>query len=154
MNTPNIPNTPKLNPYRHFYLYAKHYYQEGDVWADLQAILSEYTGIEPQYVHRRDILEVLLEATMPHLVGPGNDQSRFCKLRGFLVHLHPASAWKINLKETDNYETRLVGWCLSTLRLTIVFKDGEDILRLGKADPNVLPLKQTEKSPEMTCATA
>ena len=140
------------HPYRHYLLYAKGHYVrfkvDGTVWGDLFRIQSEYTGIEDEYLKREDILRCLIDA-INTFIKPFDD------LLSFLMDIRPQNCWKIwpepftsyvELDKKYNYETAVVGKCLSLLRFARVLDtEGNTIVNLGEPDPNILEVKSKEE---------
>ncbi len=78
----------KLNKFRHFYLYAKHWYKMTDRIEDLQKLVADYTGNEnPKTVLIKDIINVLEDAVYELLEGKLNSHARI--LRAIHVKSHP-----------------------------------------------------------------
>lgn len=66
MNTIEHCNKDKLNPYRHYYLYAKGWYKKSkNIINDLKKIQSNYSGVAPEYLTIDDIITVINEIIYP-----------------------------------------------------------------------------------------
>lgn len=50
-----------MNPYTHFYLYAKGWYKITEIVSDLKRITSSYSGIPEKHVTEQDITTILYE---------------------------------------------------------------------------------------------
>lgn len=78
----------KLNKFRHFYLYAKHWYKMTDRIEDLQKLVADYTGNEdPKTVLVNDIINVLEDAVFDLLDGKMNTHARI--MRAIHEKSHP-----------------------------------------------------------------
>ena len=126
---------------RHFYLYAKGHYQFTNNIDDLRILQGEYCGIDPEHIRVVDVLDHLLRLAYKHL----NSEFSFVE---FMSDLLPINNWKfINKEDMDDIKLELVmiKKCLSILRFASVMdKDKNIILNLGKADPKILTLKKKE----------
>ena len=100
-----------MNPYTHFYLYAKGWYVKNDLKNDLLTILADYCGMEKKYVAERDLRSVMLEIIWKEM-GNLNTFSRF-----------------IAKMEEKNFESACM-WLLL----------GVENHSLGKPDKSILPL--------------
>ena len=67
----------KENYDRHFYLYAKKWYEKGDVLNDLMYILSEYTGIDMQYITESMVYEKMIDLAYYSIKGNDNRIKQF-----------------------------------------------------------------------------
>lgn len=83
----------ELHPYRHVYLYAKGYYEQGNIWDDLRAIISERSGIPSQYVSEEDIVVVLSEIAWPLM--------NFDGFLSFINDIRPENTWYIGYTHKD-----------------------------------------------------
>lgn len=58
----------KLNPYRHYFLYAKNHYKRTDVFEDLKKIQCDYVGCDlSASIAKSDIIRVTTRAIQPIL---------------------------------------------------------------------------------------
>ena len=60
-------NNSDINPYSHFYLYAKGHYIKSDIHSDLKNIMAEFTGIDQSLVKTIDIINVLANVVYHHI---------------------------------------------------------------------------------------
>lgn len=130
---------------RHVYLYAKNHYQHTDVIEDMKQIFSVRNGISPEYIRTGDMARMLLSMAYPHI----ETKHQFME---FVLDLHPDEYWKCWLessKQHDFFEA-VVGKCLSILAMTTVFdtESRKVIIELGKADPDILPLRREKGGKE------
>lgn len=76
-----------LNKYRHFYLYAKHWYKMTNRIEDLKKLVSNYTGSDPHDVPIKDIINVLEDAVFDLLEGRLNTHAKI--MRAIHLKSHP-----------------------------------------------------------------
>ena len=119
--------TEELNPHRHFYLYAKRWYRQTNLIADLKKIQSEYCGLAIEHVRVVDILTVLSPVIYKHL-----NEHGFTKLIEGIVF-----PWSTPTPLNSIDEIVLAEY----LAVLATIKKDEIKGGLGEADPNVLPLK-------------
>jgi len=143
----------RLNPFRHFILYAKgHYHQSGhiyeDVLSDLKHVAAAYTGMYAEHVSETDVMTLLGMATYPYIT----DWARF---QNFLERLDPDSFLNQMLKKScfgEDYGFRkaLVGAYLMILYGLEIRENGDVIpgRDLGEPDPSILPLAKPEEEQE------
>lgn len=113
-----------MNPYRHFYLYAKGWYEtENCKYDDLKIILGDYCGIDPKYLNEDDVVNVLLKLAYKHI----KTEFEFDK---FIERLF----WRDNYAKTSFADTLrkdikkdVIDSCLSTLANTKVSEIEGDI---------------------------
>jgi len=110
---------------RHFYLYAKGWYQETkDVEDDLKVILGRYCGISPDNLTTMDVSHKLLGLVEPHITN--NYNFKQFALRIFLTQ-----------GIVDTFFTE----CILVLALV---RNSDLGFILGDPDPTLLPLKQRD----------
>lgn len=132
----------KLNPKRHFYLYAKGHYERGDMIADLKKIACAYCGQD--YINE-DGLIILIGSEAYKYVNENNFVEIFREA-------HPGSIRStIFLNREGSYAVRILGQLLYLLRHTDVKKkdagrEWQWIINLGEADPEILPLSKSEEN--------
>lgn len=137
--------TEQTNPNTYIFLYAKHWYKESDIEMDLKIIIGEAYCLEPLLLSMTDIAEFLIHITIKQILHSGTDSKdhkdtisrKFFEL---IWDTHPQNRWKVGGHEEESFELGIIRKCLSILRLTSV----KDIDNLGKADPNLLPLKNKD----------
>jgi hypothetical protein len=135
-------------PLIHTILYAKGWYQRGDLWEDLMCTLKadDYTPDD-----RQDIVGIITSRLQNFLLQTTGDMAPNYKLSCLLEGLNPHTCWKMGYYTKDhkwaevtneyNYEEALVRTYLSMMQMTSVKDLGwEDARPL--ADPSVLPLKR------------
>ena len=121
---------------RHFYLYAKHHYQQTSLLNDLRRITAYQCALNIDDVEDCVIKELLLDLVHPHLV----NQNDFAS---FMACLAPEGVWRVggNAKAPYNHTEAVIRACLSVLGRATVFDPAmTPILVRGEADKNVLPL--------------
>jgi len=130
----NYEKKDKMNSYRHFYLYAKHWYKRTDVIEDLKVLIKERSGIPIEYIRKRDIIDNLIDLAWLSITRSGNPAISF---REFVVNIaFPNDWWKFNCNKDVPIEVITINKCLSIMSITEVSKiDGE----LGEPDYNILP---------------
>jgi len=122
----------KLNPYRHFYLYAKLHYKRTNVITDLKAIVADYCGFYKEDASTNDVIRMLLKITSHHI----NNSDKFLRFMDELV-----SRINFPFKIYDSPIEYIIDECLSILQgIKVIDIQGE----LGTADKNILPLKIKE----------
>ena len=128
-----------MNESRHFYLYAKGWYETTDVLADLRKVYDHAMGHDLGSAN--DVLRKLLHITAPFI-----DERTFVE---FANNIHPLNAWQVGSPiDTDDgvfgpsvedYWTRCARACMSLIR----FQEIKNIdCELGLPDPEVLPLSK------------
>jgi len=147
----------RLNPHRHFWFYAKHwydhpYYNSECIIKNLKIIQADYCGCLPEYLTLSNITEMLLKIIEPHI------QSGKIDFKDFMFNIHSENCWKIGysvkckhnswlnknedqLEEYD-YPNAVIFTCLSYMRNLTVKEFGE----LGEPDYNLLPKGRTFES--------
>lgn len=118
-----------MNDYTHFYLYAKGWYNRGDVMDDLRKITSNYSGSPAS---ENDALTVLLHVTWDEILKSGNPRHQFEQ-----IVRRPLGGGENSLR-------CLARACLALLADTIV--KGRD---LGEPDYSVLPQVESVEQNEM-----
>ena len=130
-----------------YILYAKNHYKrfsdDGDLWSDLFRLQSAYCGADAEFITKEDVLTTLIHLT-EDLVGN-------LKLIEFIADISPNNTWRIwkNKKDTFgnaewDFESAVASKCLSMfLGLTVYDSNHKEILCLGKANPDVLPLNKS-----------
>lgn len=121
---------------RHFVLYAKGWYRKTDRNEDLKQILSDYTGIDVKFLHKDNLISILLELAFEF-------PSVRIKATDFIIGLAPCQRWKYLSNPLDkcDFEDALIGECLSYLMLTTREECDTVLGGLGSPDENVLPLR-------------
>lgn len=110
---------------RHFYLYAKGWYQETkDVEDDLKVILGRYCGMPSDGITTMDIAHKLLGLVEPHIDNKYNFKQ--FALRIFL---------------TQGSVDALIRECMTVLALV---RNTDLGFALGDPDPTLLPLKHRD----------
>jgi len=121
-----------LQDWRHIWLYAKgHYARSGDLLSDLKVLVGHHSAIKPEHVTEGDILIVMCEIAHPYLM-TGNAES---KLREFLANLIRISQEKKTPLSVADVANRL----LVALSLVRTRYGGEEVIKLGEPDYNLLP---------------
>ncbi len=112
---------------RHFYLYAKGWYQETkDAEDDLKVILGRYCGLSPDDLGTMDLANKLLGLVEPHITNEYNFKQ--FALRVFL---------------TQGNVDAFIRECITVLALV---RNADLGFILGDPDPTLLPLKQRDTS--------
>jgi len=139
----------KVHPYAHYILYAKGHYEQfevdGTVWGDLYKIQADYCGVQEEYISKNDVFLCLVNAT-EQIIDPIN-------LLEFLSEINPENVWKTWPNRVSriidieyDFLTAVVGKCLSLLRfIRVIDEDGNSVIELGEANPNILTTKKFEK---------
>ncbi len=132
----------KTCDYNHLILYAKSKYEEGDVIEDVKRILCARTGNER--CSDKDMWMMVTRALFRYAPSRRN-------LEQFVQQLFRPEWDEPDMQFvwfTDNVPLRrAVRKVLAILRDIRVFDDdGDDVLGLGKPDPNILPLKNKGKT--------
>jgi hypothetical protein len=118
----------ELNDYRHFYLYAKGWYEETNVIDDLKKIACNYCGAEK--IKTSDALNFVIRLAYKAIQHSGNPEYVF---EEFMWNVRNG----ILLQENKSEDERLAYACLELLMFELVSSiDG----KLGEPDPKVLPL--------------
>lgn len=124
----------KMNSYRHFYLYAKHWYKRTDVVEDLKLLIQERSLIDPVHLSVRDVIDNLEGLAWNYITKSGNPPHFF---REFVFDMFPDNRWKHGGDKEDSQEVTLIKKILSMMSIEQVKNiDGA----LGEPDPNILPL--------------
>ena len=129
----------KLNSKRHFWLYAKGLYEEGDVINDLQKLISEYSYYEN--ADKSMIADFLSDIVQNEIIIKNKPAYCFSK---FLESLQPSQRIYIGYrcKEKNwDYHIAVIYACLNFMR----FQDKEVFGDLGKPDDNILKLSKNAK---------
>jgi len=139
-----------IHQYAQFILYAKGHYEQfrvdGTVWGDLRRIQANYCGIDEQFISNGDIVLLIVNA-VEHTIQP-------IRLLEFLSEIDPKNVWKTwpnrvtNIVDIEyDFRTAVVGKCLSLLRfITVLDKDGKQIIKLGEADARILKPKKEKNN--------
>ena len=132
----------KICDYDHLLLYAKGWYQRGNVIEDVKKILGHRCGIDPKHMPNRDVWEQLVSAFLEYC----DDE---CEIGGLLLEMfrplagegEPLSFWS----DLSTFE-RMIHLILMRLgNVKIIGAEGKAILCLGEPDPNILPLSENAK---------
>ena len=115
------------NPNRHFYLYAKNHYQQGDYLEDLRTIMASYANIQREYVRDGDIIEKLLRLVYLHI----GSQQQFVKFVSSFFEIPAVSMVRAVVKAS---------------LIVLMFAEVKDIYyELGEPDPAILPVTNKPK---------
>lgn len=117
-----------LSSKRHFYLYAKGWYEKKDVVEDLKILMSNYTGVETRFFEASDVIKFLVE-----IVGTQ------VNLYEFIQDAHPKKCASVGyyLLDSADYEyDRAMIYCL--LANIKYIERGNWGGELGEADENLL----------------
>lgn len=129
-----------MNSYRHFYLYAKHWYKRTDIVEDLKILIQNRSGIDAIHLNTNDILENLIDLVWLSISRSGNPSHFFSEF--VFDTAMPQEWWKFYGKEKDSQELITIKKCLSVMSLTNVSDiDGE----LGEPDFTILPEPEKNK---------
>ena len=131
----------KTCDYNHLLLYAKGWYQRGDIIEDVKKILGHRCGIDPKHMPNRDVWEQLVSAFLEYC----DDE---CDIGSLLLEMfkplagegEPLSFWS----DLSTFE-RMTHLILMRLGNIKVMGDGEMTLYLGEPDPKILPLSEDAK---------
>ena len=143
---------PELSSYRHFYLYAKGWYQESaSKIVDIRRLIANRCGLDFKHVNHRDIRNILLTLVYRHI----DSELAFIE---FFERMQPTDCWKTGYVTKDSLVDSDVEYdpfvafvyaCLGVLsRVSVKTLEGELILNLGEPDESVLPLKKGGKENE------
>ena len=113
------------DPARHYYLYAKNHYKEGNIDLDLRKIQSHYCAVPIESLSIRDVNIILQRLACIHIQNEG-DFNRFMDY------------WRDYIN-CSSFEISVAKACLMMLCLTRV---KEIPFPLGEADPSILPLSK------------
>lgn len=112
----------KKNPYSHFYLYSKGWYEKKDTIEDLKAISANCYAIRPEHVRVGEIKAILLDLVWEFFEKSANPGYQF---REFLHSLEDWHNWNV------------IDTCLGFLSI-VELQDIEN--GLAEPDPDILPL--------------
>ena len=131
---------PPLHPKRHFYLYAKgHYKRSEDLLDDLKHIAAAYCGMSVEQYRDSDLIILLGKEVFQYI----KNENVFIDM---LKELHPDSLRSNFFMEGEPYIIRLMAQFLKFLVFAKI-RDGDHvIINLGEADPEILPLSESEKN--------
>lgn len=121
----------KLDNNRHFYLYAKHHYQETEMFEDLKTIMAHYCGGKKEHMRNQDIMGKLGELAYVHL----NESI-------FRVFIDNVSSDPLFPNDPVLPTQEVV--CKQLLYILRFRTVGEIPFELGQPDPNVLPIPSGE----------
>lgn len=116
---------------RHFYLYAKGRYEQGDTMKDLKKIASNYCGLER--IRTEEIPVFLNSEVYPEVAKNENTFSDFW--RGCAPSTYKGM-------DDEGYYVRVIRKMLSILNLTKVREGDTILINLGEPDPDILPLRK------------
>jgi len=134
----------KTCDYNHLLLYAKDHYEKGDVIEDVKTILAERCGLQSaKHVSDENMWHMVNHAFLKYCF---TDVERF--MRELFKPMPDEDGYNVFQFFTDNCPLRrAVRLALLYLaRVKVLNEDGARILELGRPDPNVLPLRNKEKS--------
>jgi len=130
----------KLNSKRHFWLYAKGWYEENNIVEDLRKLISDYSYYED--ANKSMIADFLADIVQEDIIVKNKPAYCFSK---FLENLHPDQrlylGYRCEEKEWD-YHIAVIYNCLSFMR----FQDKDTTGDLGKPDENILNLSKNAKA--------
>ena len=125
-----------MNSYRHFYLYAKHWYKRTDVVEDLKLLIQNRSLVDPIHLSVRDVIDNLEGLAWNYITKSGNPPHFF---REFVFDMFPDNRWKHGGDKEDSQEITLIKKILSMMSIESVKNiDGN----LGEPDPKILPLSE------------
>ena len=128
----------KLHDKRHFFLYAKGWYKQGNVMRDMKNLQSEYCGIPASKLTDRNVLQILLPLAWETI----KTEAHFIDFMDHIVGYAPVYLARKRISRP--MAVTVIEACLSRLSLLKV-KDGSKVIyNLGKPDPKVMPLKHKE----------
>lgn len=132
----------KMSNERHYYLYAKGWYQQSDLLTDLKKVQSVYCGADPGHITIEDIL-----STLTGLVYSKLKKSEHA-FNDFISLILPSNTWRTGVVLVENVVGSIpdedIALCIIGACLNIMMKENvNDIpFDLGEPDPNVLPLRE------------
>jgi hypothetical protein len=115
----------EINEYSHFYLYAKGWYKRTDVFEDLKAIISNYSGTDVKYLDDNDVIDFLSIIVYPLIT-----TDYFFK--EFISRIYK------NVSTGNSFKLSLVESMLFYLH----FADKNSFGTLAKPDSKILPLSE------------
>jgi len=131
----------EVNSKRHFILYAKHHYVEGDLMEDLKHITGDYCMIFPEQMDNCDIYQVVLGVFLdiiPH------DRLNYYLQDMFKPRFEEGKGFAY-FDDNCPIERAIKNMISALGQLPIIDADGNKLLELGVPDPEILPLKNPEK---------
>lgn len=124
----------KLNPYRHYFLYAKNHYKRDNVFEDLKKIQCDYVGCDlGASITKADIIRVTSRAIQPILMKRYADPVE--KYQEFLFEYGKVYVGHLQYEECSLPDAMILANLGIMMSSTIDEIDGS----LGKADLNLLP---------------
>lgn len=110
---------------RHFYLYAKGWYQEHIITLDLKILLGRYCAISPNSLSNSDVAHKLISLIERHI-----------------KNRHQFKDFILRIFHTKGDVTLFFRECLTVLALVT---DKDLGFKLGDPDPGILPLKEKKQ---------
>lgn len=117
--------------HRHFYLYAKGWYKKTNIIEDLKILVSNYSGIDNNYISEEDIINILSNMIDYHI-----NYSNPSKLISKILEIKRYSS--LNKEELSINELLI----LSMLSILTFLNVSEIPIDLGSPDSNILSLRE------------
>ena len=125
---------------RHFWLYAKGWYQETDTLSDLRKIQSKYSGIYVENISDIQVFDHLAKIAGRILLR--KDEYAFAE---FLSSILPHNYWKVSRGNAWNVQLAIIEDCLFIIRIEACHNREDNLdFDLGLPDPAILPLKNSK----------
>lgn len=129
-----------MNSYRHFYLYAKHWYKRQDVVEDLKLLIKNRSNIDVEFLSVGDIFQNLNGLVWQALTRSGNPEHFFSEF--IMDTTFPENRWRYTGEPHESQDRVVLKKFLSILSLTKKSDiDGE----LGEPDFSILPAPEKDK---------
>lgn len=139
----------KLHSLRHFILYAKGHYVQGDFKEDLCKLIADYSGLKVEHVKFYDAWEIMNETVYDIC------KEKSWKFFDFIKMSAPENNWeysgvksrdffghKLDGYDDEDYWTRIIRSCLSKLKFIQVYSNGVQLINLGYPDSNILEISE------------
>jgi len=140
-----------LKTFRHVIFYAKDHYEKKDTIQDLRRILSQRNGIYEEDISASLIMEALVRIVYPFIK---NSEYQFIDFMTSISPNSPENMWRCkSLNFEYSFEHAVIKKCLSILRFTqVINNEGEQIIDLGRHDPEILPISNHSKNKKVVRA--
>lgn len=127
--------------YNHLLLYAKNWYERGNVLDDLKKIMGHRCNIDPKHMGNWDVWEMCVEAFMAYCKSDFDTKS----LLRDLFKPRPEEGGSFSFWSDESSVERAVRCILCHLGNVVVRDNEKDILCLGEPDPKILPLSESAR---------
>jgi hypothetical protein len=139
--------------YPHFWLYAKHWYEQGDLIEDSRKLVANYCGGDVKHINLNDCFSLWMSTFDEATHHCKEHEASYRSILQTIWDRHNPQSILARLYEPEKVEYSIIRAIVSTLSLVAVRNsklynpdvDETPFIEFGIPDANVLPLSKTAK---------